>query len=60
MNQQDLEAMMLQMELWPYRQPTTEDQARQAQADLAFERAEADQREREAWTELNREIGGGG
>ena len=60
MNQQDLEAMMLQMELWPYRQPKTEDQARQAQAGLAFERAEADQRERAAWTKLNREIGGGG
>lgn len=60
MDHHDLEAMMLQMELWPYRQPTAEDQARQAQADQAFERAEADQREREAWTELNREIGAGG
>jgi len=60
MDNRDLEVMMLQMELWPYRQATAEDKARQAQADQAFKRAEADRREREAWAELNREIGGGG
>ena len=58
MDQHDLEAMMLQMPLWPYRQATAEDRARQAQVDLAFERAEADQRRDDAYKKISQAIGG--
>ena len=57
MNQQDLEVTMMVMQLYPYRQPTAEDRARQAQVDLAFERAEADQRRDDAYKKLYQAIG---